>query len=78
MLIFLGMNERHVTQEAEQLMFAAVRKLESKSVRDWATSAHNAPIFQTYVEGLVRKGKRCTNADDVLRLSAYICCLYLG
>ena len=41
---------------AKSYLNEALEKVESQSVRAWATSAHNYPIFLEMAKGAVKKG----------------------
>jgi hypothetical protein len=51
----------------------ALEIVESASIRAWATSERNYPIWLKIVEGAMAKGKGEKNA-----LAAYIVCLAIG
>lgn len=52
----------------------ALAQIESESIRDWATSDHNKPLFERHCERVVAKGKDVEPAG----LAAYIVCLAIG
>jgi len=51
----------------------ALALVESASIRAWATSAHNYPIWLAITEGALKNGKGEKHA-----LCAYIVCLAIG
>jgi hypothetical protein len=59
---------------AEQFFAEVVATIESKSIREWATSAHNGPLFLADVETyLAKKGEEASvNAYTVKVVSLAI------
>lgn len=57
-----------------ELLDEALSEVESDSVRNWANSAHNRPLWEKIAQRNLDK-----NPDtDVLRFSAYIVCQAMG
>lgn len=56
-----------------QLLESALEKVESKSIKEWANSTSNRPIFEKIAQGAIDKGN-----TDVNRFAAYITCLAIG
>ncbi len=60
---------------AERLLANALAQVESDSIRAWATSDHNKPIWLEIARRTVRdKG----DAADPVAFSAYIVCTAIG
>ena len=58
---------------AKELLDRALAGVASQSIREWATSPHNLPIWQQIAERAVANGK-----TDVHALTAYIICVAIG
>ena len=56
----------------EKLFDQALAKVESKSIREWANSDHNRPLFVKIAETFVGKD------EPVTRFSTYIVCVAIG
>lgn len=57
-----------------ELLDEALGKVESNSIKEWANSDHNRPVFEKIAQGTLDK-----NPDaDTDRFSAYIVCLAIG
>ena len=63
------MNEQLGTPEA-LLLTEAIEQVESRSIRDWATSAHNAPIFLAIARKSLKQGK----TPPHMLCSSIVCC----
>lgn len=61
---------------AKELFEAAVAKVESKSIREWATSAHNKPIL-LQIAAKATASKESEPAK-VLRFSTWLVCEAMG
>jgi hypothetical protein len=59
---------------AEQLLVAALEKIESASIKAWAQTDHNRPIFVKIAESALAK----TPVPDVHRFAAYISATAIG
>ena len=59
----------------EQLLTAALAMVESESIRAWATTAHNRPLWLEIASRRAAKGGR---QADVTALSTYITCQAIG
>lgn len=51
---------------------AALEKVESKSIREWATSTHNYPII------LKMAAKPAKAGEDPTRFATYLVCVAMG
>lgn len=60
------------TTAALKFLEAALEMVESKSIREWATSANNGPLFLKMAENAVKKN----TAPETF--AAYIVCLAIG
>lgn len=58
-----------------ELLDRAIEHVESESVRDWANSDHNRPIFEEIAQKAI--DERGESADPA-RLGTYIVCLAIG
>ncbi len=58
---------------AEQLLASALERVESESIRQWAESEHNRPLFLKIAERAVERGKA-----DPDTFAAYIVCNAIG
>ena len=58
-----------------ELLEKALEHVESESVRKWANSAHNRPIFEKMAQGAIDKNDGLV---DPLRFGAYVVCLAIG
>jgi len=58
-----------------QLLDEALSHVESDSVREWANSEHNRPIWEKIAQGALDKNG---GEYDVHRLAAYIVCVAIG
>jgi hypothetical protein len=58
-----------------ELLDAALEQVESESIRQWANSDHNRPVFEKMAQGAVDK-----KGDDVdpVMFSAYVVSLAIG
>jgi hypothetical protein len=63
------------TTTPETLLAAALEHVESASVRAWATTDHNRPIFVTIAASAIQKSN---GSPDVHRFAAYIVALAIG
>lgn len=63
---------------AARLLNGALEHVESKSIREWVVSEHNAPLWLQIAENAVSKGKDPQNPDHVLRFATYIVCTAIG
>lgn len=61
------------TTAALQLFNDSVAKIESKSIREWATSAHNMPLWMETCQKAVDN-----NRMDSDRMAAYMVCVAIG
>jgi len=60
------------TMPAETLFAEALKIVESESIRNWATSDHNRPLWLDYCS-------KCTGTRrDPNAVAAYIVCLAIG
>lgn len=60
--------------EARAFFSRALAKVESKSIREWATTAHNKPLWLKIAEEAVRReGTPCPE-----RFAAYMVCVAIG
>jgi hypothetical protein len=57
-----------------ELLEAALRRVESESIKAWASTANNRPIFEQIAEKALEKDP----AADPDRLAAYVVCLAIG
>jgi hypothetical protein len=64
------------TSPAAKLLADAVARIESASIRAWATSDHNEPIWLKIAGGSYRKNGG--GQDAILRLSTYIVLTAMG
>lgn len=48
---------------ADRLLSEALRKVKSDSIRKWATSANNFPLWQKIAKDAVKKGGRLNDPD---------------
>ena len=64
------------TTAAFNLLQSAIDMIESKPIREWARSEHNAPIWQKIAENAYEKNGGDRNSQ--LRLSSYIMCVAIG
>lgn len=53
----------------------ALARVESVSIKSWATSSHNRPIFLQMAENALAKGGQ---SADPVRFATYITCLAMG
>ena len=61
---------------SKQLLKDALGKVESKSIREWATSKSNAPIWAKIAQGsYVKNGD---GPEAVLKLASYITVVAIG
>jgi hypothetical protein len=60
----------------ETLLAAALEHVESASIRAWATSEHNRPIWLQIAAGAIKKAP--DGSPDVHRFAAYILCNAIG
>jgi hypothetical protein len=60
---------------AETLLTSALAHVESASIRSWATSEHNRPIFIQIAQAAIRKSG---GAPDVHMFAAYIVSSAIG
>lgn len=58
-----------------EFLDAALGQVESESIREWANSDHNRPIFEKMAQGAI--DKRGEEADPVM-FSAYVVSLAMG
>jgi hypothetical protein len=63
------------TLTPETLLAAALQHVESASIRAWATSEHNRPIWLKIAAGAIAKAN---GTPDVHRFAAYILCNAIG
>ena len=64
---------------ADRLLSEAIDRIESRSIRAWARSAQNAPIWLKVAETWIAGGKADpSNPDTVVRFSTYIVCVAMG
>jgi hypothetical protein len=63
-------------KSGRELLDAAIGRIESKSIRAWATSPHNAPIWLKIAEGSFKKNGG--GEDNILRLSTYMVLTAMG
>lgn len=61
-----------VKSEARAFFNASLAKVESKSIREWATSKVNRPIWLKIAEGAVAKG------SSPEAFAAYMVCVAIG
>lgn len=61
------------TTAALRLFHLAVAKIESKSIREWATSAHNMPLWMETCQKAVDN-----NRIDADMMAAYMVCVAIG
>ncbi len=74
------MKGRKPTQaaSAKSLLRAALARVESASIRKWATGGDNAAIWYKIAMTAVKNGKSPRRPDDVAMLSAYIVATAMG
>lgn len=60
--------------DAETLLTQALERIESPSIKAWATSEHNRPIFIKIAESALKKNPQ----TDALQFSTYITCQAIG
>lgn len=60
--------------DAETLFTQALERVESKSIREWATTDHNRPIFIQLAEKAIAKNPQ----TEVCMFSAYITVTAIG
>jgi hypothetical protein len=58
-----------------ELLQAALERVESDSIRRWAGSDHNRPLFEEHAQGALDKGDGAYDPD---RYAAWIVCLAIG
>jgi hypothetical protein len=58
---------------ADKLLADALARVESASIRAWATSAHNHPLFKSEAQARVEKGR-----TDPTAFATAIVCLAIG
>lgn len=63
------------TNAAATLFASALEKVESKSIREWATTAHNAPLFLKIAESSIAGKKKCADPEW---FAAYIVATAIG
>ena len=62
-----------------ELLNAAIGRIESKSIREWASTPQNFPVFVKAAESwLAKRGDLSTDEDNVLRFSTWMVCLAMG
>lgn len=67
-----------VTDKAIELFTKSLEKVESASIREWAQTDHNKPLFLQMCQVAVDKGKNPALEDDVLNFSTYMTALAMG
>ena len=63
-------------KSGRELLDAAIGRIESKSIRAWATSPHNAPIWLKMAESYFKKNGG--GEDSILKLSTYMVLTAMG
>jgi hypothetical protein len=58
---------------AEAYLAATLLRVDSKMVREWASSAHNRPIWLKVAQATLDRGDA-----DTCRFAAYIVCVAIG
>lgn len=58
---------------AKKFLSDSLERVESKSIREWATSAHNYPLWLEIAAKAVANGK-----TDTSMFAAYIACVAIG
>lgn len=58
-----------------ELLKAALERVESESIRKWASSDHNRPLFEEHAQAAVDKHGGAYDPD---RYAAWIVCLAIG
>lgn len=58
---------------AERLLSDALARIESASIRDWATSAHNRPVWLRFAQATIDNGKA-----NATKLATLILCNAIG
>ena len=61
-----------VKSEARAFFNASLAKVESKSIREWAVTPHNKPIWLKIAEGAVARG------SSPEMFAAYMVCVAIG
>lgn len=61
---------------ATKLLKDALARVESKSIREWVMTKHNAPIWRKIAKNTYAKNGG--GEEAVLRLSTYIVCQAIG
>jgi hypothetical protein len=57
-----------------KLLDEALKGVESDSIKEWANTSHNRPIFEKIAQNALDKNKDA----DPIRFGAYIVCLAMG
>jgi hypothetical protein len=58
---------------AETLLDSALATIQSASIRDWANSAHNRPVWIRYAQATIDNGR-----GDAVKLATIILCNAIG
>jgi hypothetical protein len=61
--------------DGAKLLDEALSRVESESIREWASSAHNRPIWEKIAQGALDKSG---GEYDPNRLCAYLVCVAIG
>jgi hypothetical protein len=59
-------------KNATKFLNAALSRVESASIKEWAQSEHNLPVWTKIAEGEVKRGKSASKVDDVAWFAGYI------
>lgn len=62
-------------KRANELFSKALERVQSESIRKWATSAHNGPLWLKISEDAIKKGDRLNDPDW---FAAYIVSVAIG
>lgn len=66
---------RHLFTTGEELLDAAVKLIDSDSIRHWAGTEHNRPILIKIAQGVLDKNN---NAYSELRFATWLICESMG
>lgn len=65
-------------QQAEMLFSAALEKIESTSIREWACSEHNRPVWIRYMSGRIEDNAKSGRTTNPFTLATFIMATYIG
>ncbi len=60
------------------LLRASIARVESKSIREWASTKENLPIWLKIAKTAIKNGKNPENPDDVAMFATYIVAVAIG